>query len=232
MHRESLVYIKLLSVIIVSLFVNILFPSLASAEQVEFTLSCPYWEIEYDRAGYVDITNWHTSPRHPFAVHEMMTGDWAAAVYYDGINQDNKSEWLTNQFEVPTFYTGSPFSGSFNVPDNEAFSISNDPCNPVWDFNQPSDPPYSSIQKDSGWSKVDDDNKLEVTIHYEVVDLGEYGWSPLSFTDANGTDYMRSERYVILQTYVFKNIHATEDINDLEVSTKHLLSVAIQDNLL
>ena len=60
------------------------------------------------------------------------------------------------------------------------------------------------------------DGKLQITIHYEVVDLGQYGWSPLSFIDANESVYVRSERYVILQTYVFKNIHATEDINNLE----------------
>ncbi len=213
MFREFTTRIKTLSVFIVCLFLSMLFPSLLFAKSREFTLSCPYWYIGYDRAGYVDITWWYPSPRHPFPAHEMMTGDFAAACWYQNINEDNEAEWLTDQFVIPSFYTGSPFS--FDAPANEAYDTYNDPCNPVWDFDQPSNPPYSTYQYDTGWSKIDDD-KLEITIHYEVVDLGEYGWSPLSFTDANGSNYVRSERYIILQTYVFKNVHATEDINDLE----------------
>ena len=71
---------KILSVIIACVFLSTLFPSLVFARDGEFKLSCPYWYIDYDRAGYVDITYWYTSPRHPFSAHEMMTGDWAAAV--------------------------------------------------------------------------------------------------------------------------------------------------------
>lgn len=136
-HRFT-THTKILSALVVYLFLNTLFPSLIFARSREFTLSCPYWEIRYDRAGYVDITNWYTSPRHPFAAHEMMTGDLAAAVSYSGLNETGEAEWLTDQFVTPSFSTGSPFS--FDAPANEAYNTSNDPCNPVWDFNQPSQP--------------------------------------------------------------------------------------------
>ncbi|RKY10879.1 MAG: hypothetical protein DRP65_05790 [Planctomycetota bacterium] len=139
----------------------------------------------------------------------MMTGDWAAAVSYSGLNETGTAEWLTDQFIIPDFSTGSPF-------DFDAYSVSNDPDNPVWkDPNQPSNPPYSSIQNDTGWSKIDND-KLEVTIYYEVVDLDPNNGSPISFADDYGSAYVKSERYVILQTYVFRNIQTTEDITDLE----------------
>ena len=88
----------------------------------------------------------------------MMTGDWAAAVHYDGINENNKAEWLTDQFIWPTFYTNSPF-------DFNDYNVSNDTCNPVWtDANQPSPPPYNPTNKyDSGWSTLDD-GKLAINL--------------------------------------------------------------------
>jgi len=146
-QRES-IRTKLLSVIVFCFLANIVFPSSTFARSREFTLSSPYWYIDYDRAGYVDITYWYPSPLHPFNAHEMMTGNWAAAVSYSGLNETGTAEWLTDQFIIPDFSTGSPF-------DFDAYSVSNDPDNPVWkDPNQPSNPPYSSIQNDTGWSKM------------------------------------------------------------------------------
>jgi hypothetical protein len=43
-------------------------------------LSCPYWYMLFNRAGYMDITYWYQSERHEYGPHEMMTGDWGAAV--------------------------------------------------------------------------------------------------------------------------------------------------------
>jgi len=192
----------------------------------EFELSCPYWYILFNRAGYADITYWYPSPLHDFGPHEMMTGDWAAAVSYSGLNETNTAEWWTDQFIIPTFSTNSAFD--FTVPANQAFNAFNDSNNPVWTSqNQPSgyvagsDTYCTGPYGDTGWSKIDND-KLEVTIHYEVVDLAlddpnnNTARSPLTFFDENGSYYVNSERYVILQTYVLKNIHATESITNLE----------------
>jgi len=211
------------------IIVNICFSALlfvtsnCSAGYGEFQINCPYWYIWFDRAGYVDLTYWYESPRHNTfggGDHEMMTGDLAAACWYQNINEDNKAEWLTDSFVWPNFGTGTPFRmGNFNVY--------NDPCNPVWtDPCQPNPSPYNpGTKSDSGWSEVNDivnGGKLQVKIFYEVVDLGEQdangvGGSPISFRDANNNPvYVYSERYVLLLTYVFKNPSTTSDINGLE----------------
>ena len=58
-------------------------------------------------------------------------------------------------------------------------------------------------------------------IFYEVVDLGQQdanglGGSPIAFRDSKGSPvYVHSERYVLLQTYVFKNLSST-DVNNIE----------------
>lgn len=222
MRQKFSNYTELLSVVTICLLITMLFPAFIFARSVEFTLSSPYWYIQYDRAGYVDITYWYPSPQHPFAFHEMMTGDWAGAVSFSGLNETNTAEWLTDRFIIPDINpTNSSFIPSFN--DSGAYNTSNDSGNPVWedDAGQPNNPPYSSIQKDTGWSKIDND-KLEVKIHYEVVDLAfgdpnnNTARSPMSFVDDNESFYVNSERYVILQTYVFRNITDSNTITGLE----------------
>lgn len=170
MYQRVPVGIKLLS--IVCFCVTLIFSNASFARSREFTLSSPYWYIEYDRAGYIDITYWYPSPQHGFGPHEMMTGDFAAAVSYSGLNETDTAEWLTNSFIIPSFSTGSSFTPSFSDPASQAYNTSNDPNNPVWEDNagQPDNPPYSSIQRDTGWSKVDND-ELEVKIYYEVIAL-------------------------------------------------------------
>ena len=201
------------------IIVNICFSALlfvtsnCSAGYGEFQINCPYWYIWFDRAGYVDLTYWYESPRHNTfggGDHEMMTGDLAAACWYQNINEDNKAEWLTDSFVWPNFGTGTPFRmGNFNVY--------NDPCNPVWtDPCQPNPSPYNpGTKSDSGWSEVNDivnGGKLQVKIFYEVVDLGEQdangvGGSPISFRDANETvAYVNSERWIVFCTYSIKNV--------------------------
>jgi hypothetical protein len=147
----------------------------------------------------------------------MMTGDWAAAVWYQGIKQgSNQAQWLTDQFMYPTFYPDTPF-------EVRNYNVYNDPCNPVW--SDPCQPTgyYDHSQSwypylpdgDSGWSEVNDivnGGKLQVKIFYEVVDLGEQdangvGGSPISFRDANETvAYVNSERWIVFCTYSIKNV--------------------------
>jgi parallel beta-helix repeat protein len=205
------------TVIKICLYILLFAVSNCFAGEGEFQINCPYWYIDIDQAGYVDYTWYYQSPRHQVeSAHEMMTGDWAAAVWYQGIKQgSNQAQWLTDGFVYPFFDTNSPFAfGSYGV--------SNDSCNPVWtDPCQPNPPPYNpGTKSDSGWSDVNDGN-LYIKIYYEVVDLGQQdangvGGSPMSFRDSsNNPVYVYSERYVLLQTYVFKNV-STLDINGLE----------------
>jgi hypothetical protein len=79
----------------------------------------------------------------------MMTGDWAAAVWYQGISTGSQAAWLTDEFIIPNIDpTNSPFN--FSRPSAQAYYVRNDPCNPVWtDPCQPTNP--SLVNKaDSG----------------------------------------------------------------------------------
>jgi hypothetical protein len=38
----------------------------------------------------------------------MLSGEWAAAIYYNGIH-DNKTQWLTDLFKVPDWQTHTSF---------------------------------------------------------------------------------------------------------------------------
>jgi hypothetical protein len=50
----------------------------------------------------------------------MCTGDWAVAVWYQGIKQgSNQAQWLTNQFVIPDFDTSKTFD--FNQPPSQAY---------------------------------------------------------------------------------------------------------------
>lgn len=221
MYQRFSVYMKFLSVFFV---LSILFPSLVFARAGQFEINCPYWFMLFDRAGYLDITEWYQSSEfHEFGPHEMMTGDFSAAVHFSGLNETDTAEWLTDSFVIPSFPTGSPFNF-------KTHSVANDPCNPVWEDSEnqptqyiPGTHTYSigSTGNDSGWSKVDDD-KLEVTTYYEVVDLAfddpnnNTARSPLSFVDDDESFYVNSERYVLLMTYVFRNITDSNTITGLE----------------
>jgi hypothetical protein len=183
---------------IISIMVLVCLSPLAFGRDGEFEINCPYWNIEFDRAGYVDITNWYQSPRHEGS-HEMCTGDIAAACWYQNISTGNEAAWLTDRFVIPTFDTAEHFGDFDELPPDH----------------------YVNNNANSGWSKIND-GKLQVKIHYEVVDLGEQdvngvGGSPIAFRDANNTPvFIYSDRYILLMTYKFKNLSQTSDINNLE----------------
>ena len=165
------------------------------------TLSNPYWGMILDAAGYSDYIGWGYSPR-PHVTGEMLSGEWGAAIYYDGISTSPNAMWLTNQFIYPNWSTNSNFQ-IFQNP-----SAWDDPCNPV-------------VGNDTGYSVIRN-NQVEVRIDYETVDLGVQGsngegGSPLAFRDVNGTPvFAYSERYVLLQTYTIKNIQTDVNVTGLE----------------
>jgi len=94
----------------------------------EFQLNSPYWYINIDRAGYVDYTFYYPSPRHLASYHEMMTGDWAAAVWYPNIPTGTQAAWLTNRFIAPTCYTQQ----NFDFSKTDAYNVEDYLWNPVW----------------------------------------------------------------------------------------------------
>lgn len=182
-------------------------------------------KMGFDAGGYSDWWDWAPSERHDyFVMHEMLSGEYGAAIYYDGIDTDtidpndpfseNEAMWLTDVFSYPTFPTNSKFSK--NGDTDCWFSVWNDPNNkPVNGVNT-----ARSII-------VNDDGRVRITIDYEIVDLGQEveegkDGSPLSFfirdpEDPNNADkrdyyFVYSERYVLLQTYTITNIDPNETI--------------------
>lgn len=97
----------------------------------------------------------------------MLSGEWPAAIYYDGIGTPgNKAMWLTGRFFSPNWTTNSQF-----IIDSDPVSSDNE-SNPV-------------VGLDTGYSRIKN-AEVRITIDYEMVDLGEQGpdgegGSPMSF---------------------------------------------------
>jgi hypothetical protein len=70
--------------------------------------NCEKWYITLDDYGYSD---WLMYTPTGVPQHEMMSGEWAAAIYYSGIpTAGSKSMWLTPQFICPNWTTNSNFN--------------------------------------------------------------------------------------------------------------------------
>jgi hypothetical protein len=164
-----------------------------TAEQI----TSPYWDALLDAAGYGDEFYWGNSPYHPHTRHELLSGEWAAAIYYDGIASDPDAMWLTDEFIFPYWDTENDFLIQSDI---EVWNDSNNPVN----------------GSDTGHSVISN-NEVEITIDYEIADLGETQFSPLAYREPNETvSVKRSERYVLLQTYTIKNIKASGNVTGLE----------------
>jgi len=72
-------------------------------------ITSPYWDATLDAAGYGDEFWWGNSPYHPHAYHELLSGEWGAAIYYEGIATDSNAMWVTNYFQVPDWDTMNDF---------------------------------------------------------------------------------------------------------------------------
>ena len=48
----------------------------------------PYFFGDIDASGYSDVIWYTRSPSHPYGYHEILSGEWASAIYYDGIDTD------------------------------------------------------------------------------------------------------------------------------------------------
>ena len=157
-------------------------------------------EFDFYPSGYSDGWFWGKSDRHhnwnggdPMYgdAHEMLSGEWVAAIYYDGIH-DNRTQWLTNQFVYPDWQTYTSFYQDPNIQ--------------VWDN-------YRAARSD-----VNDPN-VKVTIDYKLVDIGDSNYVVLPFRKIGGAlADVNSERYILIQTYTIKNTHSVggSDITGLE----------------
>jgi hypothetical protein len=128
--------------------------------------------------------------RSMFLGREFLSGEWAAAIYYEGGNLPSMTRWLTDRFVFPDYYTPMPHFTSMYDPDFKGYGPNTDGF-----------PAYGSAIMNAD---------LEVKMRYETLDLGD----PISGRLALGTtpqseggtgDYLPSQRYVYKQTYDFKN---------------------------
>ncbi len=180
--------------------------SAAMRPQDKFVLlASPHWFAKFDGGGFCDWYHWGgagLSECHPYDYHEMLSGEWAAAIYYDGIATDPHAMWLTDYFRFPFWTTNSDF-------ELELATGWHDPTNPVpVSQGKVSDLGDFIDMNDTGRSIISN-GEVRITIDYEVVDLGNDN-SPLGLrTFANGWGYARSDRYVLLQTYTITNITAS-----------------------
>jgi hypothetical protein len=162
-----------------------------------FTLTFPYGDVTIDAGGYADIFHWSLSPYHPHGSHELLSGEWGAAIYYDGNPKAPNAMWLTDYFLAPPW----PTYNNFLIKTDPNYS--DNPNNPV-------------VGYDTGRSVIKN-NEVEITIDYEIADLGDGNFSPLMYHEPNGTiGGKMSERYVLLQTYTIKNIKPSGNITGLE----------------
>lgn len=88
--------------------------------------TAPYFYATLDAAGYSDWIWYGASPIHDHDYHEVLSGEWAAAIYYDGISTDltadpndgdrRQAMWLTKHFDYPNWPTNSNFQKSAGQP--------------------------------------------------------------------------------------------------------------------
>ncbi len=205
--------------------------SVASSPSSEYLyIGAPSFYAEMDVAGYSDWIYWGESERHHASdYHEVLSGEYGGAVYFDEIDTEfidpnnqslgRKAMWLTDEFLYPYWSTDSSF---------EIFSSDDS-----WD-NQDNPVPADNEAYDRGdtLESANDtahtiirnaDDRLEISVKYEVVDLGSsvdegVGGSPLAFfvPDPNDPDeiehyFVESDRYLFLQTYTFRNTDPNEE---------------------
>ncbi len=138
---------------------------------------CSEWTIDVDVFGYSDWLWFHPDSTPS---HEMLSGDWAAAIYYDGIETSPQATWLTDYWICPYYRTAETFE-------------------PV------SGPTYTSGDQSAGTSTIRDRamTQVEIQIDYELVCDG-----PVAMNIGSGL-FVPSTDCIAYVTYTIKNTSAT-----------------------
>jgi len=155
--------------------------SIPKAEAVgPVTFSNPDWYIDITDFGYSDILYYND----PFP-HEMISGEWGAAVRYESASA---STWLEPNWIYPNWTTNSNFWATTGIS--------------VTGTNVDGLPVGQSVIRN---------NELEITIDYEMLktDGTPMGLDPANPNAVSGVGVpppVISNRYVLEQTYTIKNI--------------------------
>ncbi|MFA5292803.1 MAG: right-handed parallel beta-helix repeat-containing protein [Phycisphaerae bacterium] len=150
-------------------------------------------------SGYSDGWWWGETDRHEgYGYHETLSGEWATAIYYTGIH-NNVSNWFEKHFLYPYWDPDTSFEEDTNFyynQDTQQWQSWH-----VWNNNR------------TAQSRVYDPN-IQVTIDYNIIDLGENGYVSMPFYPEgySGSDvpYVTSERYILIQTYNITNTHSLQ----------------------
>ena len=156
-----------------------------------------HWLVALTPSGYSDYVE-HTQPpfirgnpqipEGPAPIHEMFSGEWAAAVGYNG----NPPMWLEKCMRYPDWKTSS----NFVIVDG----VTLDATTNVDGFYDAS-------------SRIANPD-LEISLRYSFKDTG-IGVA-MGYGSLTGPDYRLSDRYVLHQTYDIKNISGAP-ITDLSL---------------
>jgi len=165
-------------------------------------LESPNWRIYMSDFGYSDYflarrPHWLRAWPYNYLWYwdEMISGEWAGAVYYDGIQtpliaqgpnvNQPQCEWLEPNFLYPNWTTNSNFWV----------------VTPITTWNRGHLP---AIYNDTGYSRISN-GQVEIGIDYEVLNartaMGRctnWFWTWRSF--------VWSDRYILRQTYHIKNV--------------------------
>ncbi|MFP8876019.1 MAG: PEP-CTERM sorting domain-containing protein [Myxococcota bacterium] len=128
--------------------------------------------------GYSDLLIFNSGPFPTGFLHEMLSGEWAAAIGYDGLEASAASMWLEPSLLYPDWLSNSTFdvdTALTDLGDPDADGL------PEW---------YSAIS--NGFVRIE--------IHFDMEDT--VTGTPMGLRDGS---YILSNRYVLRQTYRVTN---------------------------
>jgi hypothetical protein len=136
---------------------------------------CNTWWIDVDQFGYSDWLEY--DPPGPGGSHEMLSGEWAAAIYFMGIETPGAT-WLTDQFICPTFNTAQSFQ------------------NITW--------PFYTLPNSAGSMTIQHKFKtwVEIDIDYSLVCEGEVA---MGIGGGPPSTYVPSDTCIAFVTYTIRN---------------------------
>lgn len=139
-----------------------------------------YDRLQVDENTYIHIWDSGYSDWMVSSAQEQLSGDWAAAIKYDGIAND-KAMWLEKKWIFPYWHSNSEFlvETSFTARDTDGDG---------W--------------KDSGQSVVKN-SEVKITITSQLIPNVSLGLSPAV------DDELVAEALVVQQTYEIKNVTAS-----------------------
>jgi hypothetical protein len=158
----------------------------ASAAFAQNHYASPVWYIDQTDAGYSDFIIQTSGAFPPGAIHEFVSGEWGAAIGYDGIESvlppPQRTMWLEPDWSYPAWTTNSAFA--VVSPGSFPFDMDGDGL------------PEGSAVISNG--------DVEITLGWDFVDTVD--GTPMG---RGGGSSIRSSRYVMLVTYTITNLQAT-----------------------